>query len=187
MPGRRITSEPPPLVGPIPTLGPPSAAAQQGSFMAPPEEYQETRRLVGDAVEDKVTTLSDEHRFAFTTLLVCGKGQATVDVLGHTVTLENLNTDDDLRVGLFCKPYVGSEAYERAFQLATCAAGVRTIGGRAVYEPMEEEPSPESVFAEKAAKLGRYRPVVITEIYRAILGIDVDFVELATKLGKLKG
>lgn len=186
MPGRRITAEPPPLVDQVPTLGPPSAQAQQGSFMAPPEEHQD-RRLIdqGPAVEEIVLSLDE--RMQFSTLLGCGKRGKTIDVMGHEVTIENLDTDDDLRVGLFCKPYVGSEAYERAYQLATCGAGVRSLGGRPLYTALEEAPSAQGIFEEKVRKLGKYRPVVITEIYREILSLDVEFVELATKLGKLKG
>lgn len=181
MPGRRITAEPPPYVDdPLP----PGAPAHQGSFMAPPEE---DRRLVDAEPAEEVTTLTLDERMQFSTLLSCGKRSKSIDVMGHEVAIENLDTDDDLRVGLFCKPYMGSEAYERAYQLATCAAGVRSLGGRPLYTPLEESPSPNAVFDEKISKLGKYRPVVITEIYRAIGMLDIEFAELATRLGKLKG
>jgi hypothetical protein len=188
MPGRRLTTEPPAFVDQPPA---PPNHPHEGSFMVPPPEtaapYQETsRRLVADEGQT-MTTLDDEERFEFSTLLQVGKGSDTLNVLGHTVVVENLNVDDDLRVGQFCKPYLNSDAYERAWQLATCAAGVRTIDGRPVYNSLEANPSAEEVFTEKAAKLARYTPVVITEIYRGILAIDVDFVNVAIKMGKLKG
>lgn len=189
MPGRRITSEPPPLTDTPPAAPAPPNHPNQGSFMAPPQEYEytEERRRLVDEEASKTTTLSDDMRFEFTTLLQTGKGTKTIDVLGHEVVIENLNCDDDLRVGAFCKPYLGSDAYDRAWQLGTCAAGVRTIDGRAVYNSLEANPSMDHVFAEKVSRLGKFMPVTITEIYRAIGSIDVRFVEVAIELGKLKG
>jgi CRISPR/Cas system-associated endonuclease Cas3-HD len=71
--------------------------------------------------------------------------------------------------------------------VATCAAGIRTIDGRPLYNALSRDESPESIFQAKLQKLRQYYPVVITEIYREILNLDVEFVELAVKLGKLKG
>jgi hypothetical protein len=162
--------------------------------MAPPEEFfpqefpgGESRVLVGDPASEAVTELSDAERALFSTLMACGKMSKTLDVMGHEIVVETLNTDDDLRVGLFAKPYLGSEAHERAWQVGTCAAGVRLIGGRPVYTPLSAEEGAEVIFDAKVAKLLKYYPIVVTEMYRAILSLDIEFAELATKLGKLKG
>ncbi len=117
----------------------------------------------------------------------CGKRTKVIEVLGHSVGIESLNVDDDLRIGLFTKEYRESDAYARAVHIGTCAAGVRTIDGRLLYTPISEDETPESVFQAKVTKLLKFYPVSITEIYREILNLDAEFGELAMKLGKLKG
>lgn len=194
MPPRRLTADPPPVIDQqAPPVNAPPGLNPQGSFMAEPEPFPQEfpgggdRVLVGDSASEKVNTLSDEKRALFATLMVCGRMSKTLDIMGHEVVVETLNTDDDLRVGLFAKPYVGSEAHERAWQIGTCAAGVRSIGGRPVYNALSTEEGPEAIFDAKVSKLLKYYPIVVTEMYRAILGLDVEFAELATELGKLKG
>jgi hypothetical protein len=181
---QRLTAEPPPFIPPqeIPDL-PPTAAE-----MPLEEEFTETRRLVGGPVEDEgVFTPTDDERAQFVSLMTCGKKTKVIDVMGHSVGIESLNVDDDLRVGMFTKDFLGSDAYSRSIQVATCAAGIRTIDGRLFYTALSEDETTESIFAAKVTKLLKYRPVVITEIYREVLNLDVEFVELALKLGKLKG
>lgn len=134
-----------------------------------------------------ITELTDEERGWFEALITVGKRSKTITVLGHEVVIENLNTDDDLRIGMFCKDFQGAPpADSRAYQLATCAAGVRSVDGLPLYQPLGET-SEQEMFDQKVARLRKYYPVVITEIYRQILSLDGEFVELATKLGKLKG
>lgn len=197
MPPRRLTAEPPPLVAndPVPP-GPPVNAPpgmgyeQTGSFMAPPEVFpndDQSRIVVGTSASEQITELTDEERALFATLMGTGRMSKTLDVMGHEVVVETLNTDDDLRVGLFAKPYLGTEAHERAWQVGTCAAGVRLIGGRPLYTTLSAEEGTEAIFDAKVTKLLKFYPIVVTEMYRAILSLDLEFAELATKLGKLKG
>ncbi len=177
---QRLTAEPPPFIAPQEPIPVPPPA--------PPEEFVETRRVVGELIEDeKVFTPTDEERQQFITLMSCGKRTKVIEVLGHSVGIESLNVDDDLRIGLFTKDYRESDAYARAVHIGTCAAGVRTIDGRLLYTPISEDETPESVFQAKVTKLLKFYPVSITEIYREILNLDAEFGELAMKLGKLKG
>ena len=134
-----------------------------------------------------LTELSDEERLWFETLLTVGRRSKTITVMGHEVVIQNLNTDDDLRIGLFCKEFQNAPpADSRAYQLATCAAGIRSIDGQPLYQPLGGN-SDQEAFDQKAARLRAYYPVVITQIYREILSLDGEFMELAQKLGKLKG
>lgn len=136
---------------------------------------------------EEVTELSDEERAWFETLLTVGRRSKTISVMGHEVVIQNLNTDDDLRIGMFCKEFQGAPpADSRAYQLATCAAGVKTVDGLPLYQPLGTVDDQE-IFDQKIARLRQYYPVVITQIYREILSLDGEFVELAQKLGKLKG
>lgn len=186
MPGRRLTADPPPLIEPMAAEASPPESEQPdpAAYIA---EHGETSEVVGESSKGRLTTLLEEERVQFTTLLDCGRVSKEIDVMGHAVVVETLNTDDDLRVGLFTKPYLGTDSWQRAWQLATVSAAIRTIDGRPVYVPLSSEETLESVYREKCAKMARYFPVTITEIYTEVLKLDAEFVELATKLGKLKG
>ena len=136
---------------------------------------------------EELTELTDEERLWFSTLMTVGRRAKTIEVMGHTVVIQNLNTDDDLRVGLFCREFQGAPpADQRSYQLAVCAAGIRTINGLPVYQPISEV-SADEAFTARVDRLRKYYPVVITRIYREILALDGEFVELAQKLGKLEG
>ena len=185
MAGRRLVAEPVVAYAPeadIP-LPPP----------APPEEFierpvEEDRRVVGEIeVEEQVTELTAEERANFVTLMTCGKRTKVIEVLGHQVGIESLNNDDDLRIGLYTKDYRESDAFSRAVHIGTCAAGIRTIDGRPLYTALSTDETPEAIFQEKVTKLLKFYPISITEIYREILKLDLEFAELATKLGKLRG
>ena len=152
------------------------------------ESGEESRRVVGELEqEEKVTDLTDEERAQFVILMNCGKRTKTIEVLGHKVGIESLNNDDDLRIGLYTKDFRDSDAYARAVHIGTCAAGIRTIDDRPLYQVISSDESPESIFRAKVEKLLKFYPIAITEIYREILKLDVEFAELAQKLGKLKG
>ncbi len=161
----------------------------QPFMTVPPEEepQEETRRLVGETVDEDVFTPSLEERAMFSSLLTCGKQAKVVTVLGHQVGIESLNVDDDLRIGLFTKEFLDSTGYATAVKLATCASGIRTVNNRPLYTAMSTDESPESIFQAKVEKLRRWHMSAITEIYREIIDLDVKFGELAIKLGKLKG
>ncbi len=186
MAGRRITATP---VSPDMTLEDTPAP------LAPPEFFSaEELPLAGEGqkvdapVEEETTTLTDEERAWFSALLTCGRRHKTITVMGdHAVAVQTLNADDDLRIGMFTKQYKDSDAYPRAYQIAVCAAGIRTIDGRPLYQPITESEDADAVFAEKVERMRKFYPVVITEIYRTIMDLDSEFAELSRTLGKLKG
>ena len=158
----------------------------------PVEDTEERQKIATPEQEvaaegELLTELSNEERGWFETLLTVGRRTKSINVMGHTVVIQNLNTDDDLRIGLFCRDYQGAPpADSRSYQLATCAAGIRSVDGMPLYQPLGETDDQE-LFDQKLTKLRKYYPVVITQIYREILALDGEFMELAEKLGKLKG
>lgn len=170
---------------------------EQEPVIRPPERHvevsEEEREKIATAEEEiaaegeVVTELSEEERGWFETLLTVGRRSRTISVMGHEVVIQNLNTDDDLRIGLFCKEFQGAPpADSRAYQLATCAAGIKSVDNMPLYQPLGQADEQE-MFDQKLARLRQYYPVVITQIYREILALDGEFMELAQKLGKLKG
>ena len=47
--------------------------------------------------------------------------------------------------------------------------------------------TPDEDFDAKVEVLRKYYPIVITQIYNAVMALDQEFAELAVKLGKLDG
>lgn len=170
---------------------PPEIWAEDGSQIAPPPEIfsESDRQKVEEVVAvEKVTELTEEERGWFTSLLTCGRRHKTITVMGdHKVAIQTLNADDDLRIGLYTKVYKDSDSYPRAYQIAVCAAGIRTVDNRPLYQPISEEEDAQAVFMEKVERMSKFYPVVIAEIYRSIMDLDGEFAELARKLGKLTG
>jgi hypothetical protein len=186
MAGRRITATPVPPEMILSDSDMPIAAPEE--FPSADVPVEEDRQKVADEVVEEVTELSDEERVWFSTLLTCGRRHKTITVMGdHKVAVQTLNADDDLRIGLYTKDFKDSDAYPRAYQIAVCASGVRSIDGRPLYQPITESEDEGAVFAEKVSRMSKFYPVVITEIYRAIMDLDTEFAELARKLGKLSG
>jgi hypothetical protein len=183
MAGRRTTA-------PVP----PEMVLEEGdSPLAPPEVFPtpvtEDRQRVEEVVSvDQVTELTEEERGWFSALLTCGRRHKIITVMGdHKVAIQTLNADDDLRIGLYTKAYKDSDSYSRAYQIAVCAAGIRTIDNRPLYQPITEGEDEQAVFIEKVERMSKFYPVVITDIYRSIMELDGEFAELARKLGKLTG
>lgn len=182
--GGPVTSVPEPNLGPVPvidpSLRPPAPLDEDPTSPAP--EVPEPEEDEGE----QVTELTDDERHLFSQLVTVGQRSKTISVMGHEVTINNLRVSDDLRIGLYCKPYEGSKMEQRAFQVAVCAAGIREIDGAPLYQSLTPQTEDES-FDKKVAILKDFYPVVITEIYREVMALDQEFVELAMKLGKLKG
>jgi len=138
--------------------------------------------------EGKVTELTPAERQLFSSLLTLGRMTDIVDVFGHPVEIESLSVGDDQRIGLYCKEYQDAPpADSRSYQIAVCAAGVRQLDHKPLYQPLSDEESAQSIFVKRAAEIEKLYPAVVTEIYRAIMNLDIKFAELLDKLGKQKG
>ena len=131
--------------------------------------------------------LSPEEQVMFASLLTCGRRTKTLHLLDHTVVVQTLCGDDDLRIGLYCKEYKDSIGEQRAYQIGVAAAGIRSIDGVPVVSSLYESADPGALFDEKIVKVAAMYPTVINKIYRAVMDAEREFVELATKLGKLGG
>jgi hypothetical protein len=200
MSGRRIAATPVPPEMILPESDFPIAAPEEFPTDFPSEvdgeDFEEEDRAVkeedrvkvGGASADEVTELTDDERVWFSTLLTCGRRYKTITVMGdHKVSVQTLNADDDLRIGMYTKEFKDSDAYPRAYQIAVCAAGVRNIDGRPLYQSITDSEDEGAVFSEKVDRMRKFYPIVITEVYRAIMDLDAEFAELARKLGKLNG
>ena len=59
--------------------------------------------------------------------------------------------------------------------------------GRLWRDIAREITSDDEVFDRSAAEIKKFYPIVITQIYQAIMDLEREFAELAIKLGKLSG
>lgn len=161
--------------------------------LEPPES---NRRIVGELIEvedddehgPEVTELTSSERHDFASLLTCGRRSKKITVMGHPVVIQTLKTGDEMRVGLFTKKYLESQlGFQRAYQVAVCAAGVREIQGRPLFRDLREVTDEDEIFDKNVEAAQELYPIVITQIYQAIMDLEREFAELALKLGKLPG
>jgi hypothetical protein len=136
--------------------------------------------------EEEITELSEEERYSFMQLSTIGQRFGEIDIMGFKVGIQSLRVSDDLRISLFCKDYDGTKMEQRATQVAVCAAGIREVNGAPLVPSLGPMTADER-FKKQVDILKEYYPLVITKVYRAIMELDQEFVELAAKLGKLSG
>lgn len=151
------------------------------------------RKVVGDPVaEDSSSSegsveLTDQEREWLRTLITVGRRERVVDILGHEVHIQSLKCTDELRIGLYTKPYTGTDFYARAYQVGTVAAGVKLIDGKPLVPQPLSAAGTASQFTEKAKIVEEFYPLTVSLIYEAVRGLDGEFVKLMEKLGKLDG
>lgn len=166
------------------------ASTEPGEAPPLPDGPDEPHHLVDPPLPDpepEGEELSPEEEVMFASLLTCGRRSKTIVLLDHVVMVQSLNCDDDLRIGLFAKDFTGTAGEQRAYQIAVAAAGLRSIDGQPFVQGLFAEVDEDALFDEKIAKVKKMYPTVVSSIYRAVLDVEKEFVELATRLGKLSG
>jgi hypothetical protein len=162
--------------------------------ITPPSE---SRRRVAEPVEltdveppelVPTTELTDTERRDFASLMTCGRRSKTITVMGHPVVIQTLTTADEMRIGLYTKKYTDTQlGFQRAYQAAVCAAGVREVQGGPLFTSLREITSEDEIFDKSVEAVSKFYPIVITQIYQGIMDLEREFAELAIKLGKLSG
>lgn len=188
-----------PLIAPPPPPGapwePPAEHVLRSTDPADNPEFEEdvpevAGTLVGEPLgdpEDEGDALSPEEELMFSTLLTCGRRSKTIKVMDHTVVVQTLNNDDDLRIGLWIKDYQGSLGEQRAYQVGVAAAGIRSIDGKPVVKTLFQEADQDALFAEKVAIVQKMYPHATRRIYDAVIDAEKEFVQLVETLGKSNG
>jgi hypothetical protein len=172
------------------TPNPPLAEPDESEAVGPPAgaPIEEDRHLLGEPVKaEEPPELSPEEQVMFASLLTCGRRSKTLRLMDHTVVVQTLCGDDDLRIGLFVKQYVGTFGEQRAYQIGVAAAGIRSIDGQPLVQSLYPEADNDALFDQKCTKVAQMYPTIINRIYRTVLEAEQEFVELATKLGKFDG
>lgn len=196
MSGRRLTPQPvgaPVGGGNDPFLAPPNPAVLHSTDptevpppppSGPKEEGESGGRLVGEGI---VPELSPEEQLTFASLLTCGRRTKTLHILDHTVVVQTLCGSDDLRIGLYAKPYAESVGEQRAYRIAVCAAGIVSIDGKPLVGGLFAHADDDALFDQKIKVVEKMYPTVITAIYKGVLEAEKEFVELVNRLGKSFG
>lgn len=170
-----------PAADPFPNMVPPG---QQAPMEVPPLPDA----APPESPETQGEELSPEEQVMFSTLLTCGRRTKTLTVFDHTVVVQTLCCDDDLRIGMYVKDYQGSAGEARAYQVGVVAAGIRSIDSQAfVSSNIFQDANSDALFDERFKKVSKMYPTVVTQIYRAIMDAEKEFIELSIRLGKLQG
>jgi hypothetical protein len=166
---------------PFPNLQPPTGAPTELPPLpgAPLPEQPEAKN------DDD---LSPEEEIMFASLLTCGRRSKTVTVFDHTVVVETINCDDDLRIGMYVKDYQGSLGEQRAYQVGVVAAGIRSIDGQPFMPSgLFQDADRSAMFDDRFKKVSAMYPTVVSQLYRGVMDAEKEYIELAIRLGKLDG
>lgn len=165
----------------------PNVLASTDPTEAPPLPEADEPGVPGELPPEPTPELSPEEEIMFASLLTCGRRSKVLQIFDHTVVVQTLCGDDDLRIGLYVKNYQGSLGEQRAYQIGVAAAGIRTIDGKPLVQSLYEHAGDDALFDAKVAKVALMYPTVISQIYRGVMDAEKEFVSLAAKLGKLDG
>lgn len=168
-PPQQVVTSPGPTEVPLPPLS--------------PEEEQ--GRPVAPALMDG--ELSPEEQVNFASLLTCGRRTKTLHLLDHTVVVQTLCGADDLRIGVYAKPYAGTVGEQRAYKIAVAAAGIVSIDGKPLVSSLYQNADEAAMFDQKVKSVEKMYPAVITSVYKAVLAAEQEFMELVDRLGKSFG
>jgi hypothetical protein len=153
----------------------------------PPPSPGEEEERGGRPVAEHVPDLSPEEQITFASLLTCGRRTKTLHILDHTVVVQTLCGSDDLRIGLYAKPYAETVGEQRAYRIAVCAAGIVSVDGQPLVGSLFEQADNDALFDQKIKIVEKMFPTVITAIYKGVLAAEKEFVELVERLGKSFG
>lgn len=175
-----------------PDIAPPGPRIDHTVGFGDQDEPVEDRTIVGELVEAEEEpkeperlTLTFDERTDFSRLITVGRRLKDITVADHRITIQTLQSGDEMRIGLHTKPYLDSQGFARAYQVGVCAAGIVEIKNQTLWESLEPIDDPDEKFAKNVEALSKFYPIVITRIYQSIMDLEREFAQLAVKLGKL--
>jgi hypothetical protein len=156
-----------------------------------PEWATEDRTIVGELIEDEIEepekrlVLTLEERTDLAKLLTVGRRTKKITLAGHQVTIQTLKGDDEMRIGLFTKPYLDTQGFARAYHVGVCAASVVEIKGQPLWDSLMPIEDPTERFNKNVEAIGQFYPIVISRLYDAVMDLEREFAQLALKLNLL--
>lgn len=190
-------SEQPPVDTSIdPDLAPPDPVVRsRRTAKKPPQDRHIVGKLITEDATEEVEPepeLSTQERADLASLLTVGRRHKKIRVGGHSITIRTLDSGDEMRIGLYTKPYLDSQGFARAYQVGCCACGIVEIENEDLWDALEKKPLKEitdedEIFAKNCEALGKLYPIVVAEIHTEIMRLEREFAELYIKLGKSDG
>lgn len=134
--------------------------------------------------EPKITELTEDERKSLQSLVTVGRLTKDFDLFGFTISIQTLNSDDEIRVFRSCSSDENTSAYPRAYQTAMVAAAIRRVDNES-WENTLGPVTPDEMFDQKLKRVRELYPLTVQYIYSELLSLGGRFAELAQKLGKL--
>lgn len=175
----------PGLEGPENNLSLPDRMLVGDEYIPQPDDMPEEEQPLPDPKNADPTELTEEERDQFRHLLTIGKRTKTVTIFDHTIVISSLMTDDDLILGEKVKQYRDNPNYSAIYRAATVAASIQSVDGERWGQSLFADADKSVVFEQKFTKVLSMHNLVTQYIYNEVVTLDVEFADLAAKLGKL--
>lgn len=168
-----------------------AAAAQNLEPVRPnPDALLEQRRVEVKAAAEKASTeppeLTREEEDEAVDLINAGRKERTFELFGRQILLRTLTIQEELKLSEITKPYIGTDAYPRAYRTAVVAAAMRLLDGQLFFSPLSESDF-DNIIVKKFEKLIDWYPLGVDQIYNRYRDMELELLALVEKLGKSSG
>lgn len=154
------------------------------------DELLEQRRAEIQAAADQASidppALTSEEEAEVVDLLSAGRKERWPIVFGRRIHLRTLTMGEELKLAEITKPYIGTDAYARAYRAAVVAAAIRTIDGELLFNPISSSDFDNLIF-KKFEKMMDWYPLAVDQIFRVYREMELELLALVEKLGKSLG
>lgn len=160
--------------------------------LLPPDQDMllEQRRIEVKAEAEKAQaeppTLTDDEESETVDLLYAGRKECWPVIFGRRLHLRTLTIKEELSLAEITKPYIGTDAYPRAYRTAVVAAALRTIDGELLFNPVSASEF-DSLIVKKFEKLSDWYPLAVDQIFNEFRKMELELLALVEKLGKSSG
>ena len=135
--------------------------------------------------QENLPEFDPRYREAFTGLLYLGRLQKSFTYWGHQFVVKTLTTEELAEIALLVKPYEGTRVANAVFNAATVAAGVVTLDGRSLPQPLG---GMESGLAAKFEYVMRnWMPPVREKVFDEIYALETMSRAVLDAMGKVSG
>lgn len=157
---------------------------------ADPDKLLEQRRAEVKEAADKAKTeppvLTNAEETEIVDLIYAGRKESWPVIFGRTLHLRTLTIEEELALAEITKPYIGTDAYARAYRTAVVAAAIRTIDGELLFNPLSESEF-DHIIEHKFKKLLDWYPLGVDQVFARYREMELELLAFVEKLGKSSG
>lgn len=171
---------------------PPSEQPNVGPSLAPPVEQQqssgaqEAHPVTGvdrGSSEEPPAQFDQKHSLDFEGLLYLGKLERTFEYAGHWFRIKTLDTGEIINVGLLHAEHKDALTETKVWQVATLAASVLTVDGKALPLPLTMEAN-DTGLQSRFDVVKRWFPPIIDAVYEEYLLLEAKAIDVLREMGK---